>query len=419
MFVLHWKRPRGRIYKEELFPAWMIRRRISPRFKSLSIMSRPQTPPFTYQIPVDRRLPRNRTEWASLARQCGVDKASLHQVPCTSASSIEDVQFLGLRALWLRTVEAKRPGPKQAWEGQVTLQAWVEAQRILNAMNGWDRYIRSIKEDQRKLRSEGFLGLGAFSLVRHQQLATMKVSQTVAASTKLDFTPLARRTRSLLPPSDMDRPSRVLIDAISDAVAALNLGAGASGGDVASAQGSISSSGPWPSSDSEWDAPAPPSEDEQIVNTALVLFLNAIFIHCAKIKADWSLYRRSFTARDRGNQKTYEARVDGVLQHHQRDSQGDNPTLAIIEVKPFQRKEGDIKTKNLLKQEAAQMAAWISQHPPQVASHDLYKLVFLRSVSCNASLALGPSSSTIVRAFTNMSDCADACWYRRIDMRYT
>ena len=51
-----------------------------------------------------------------------------------------------------------------------------------------------------------------------------------------------------------------------------------------------------------------PTKDEQIVNTALLLFLSTTTIHHPGVKLDWSLERRAFKF-----SKLFKANVDGVL----------------------------------------------------------------------------------------------------------
>ena len=94
-----------------------------------------------------------------------------------------------------------------------------------------------------------------------------------------------------------------------------------------------------------------PTEDEQVVNTALILFLTAITIHFTT-KVHWSLVRKAFKI-SKDDSKQFEARVDGVLSHASR-------TLAILEVKPFLRLSA---ISRIRAQETAQMACWISSEP--------------------------------------------------------
>lgn len=102
--------------------------------------------------------------------------------------------------------------------------------------------------------------------------------------------------------------------------------------------------------------------DEQIVNTALLLYLEALLINFVGIQADWTPERHALVVKRYNGQKVYEARLDGFLRY-QRDQ--NNPIMAIVEVKPFSRDtDPDDSTR---KQESAQMAAWICQHPPTPA----------------------------------------------------
>jgi hypothetical protein len=55
----------------------------------------------------------------------------------------------------------------------------------------------------------------------------------------------------------------------------------------------------------------PPTKDEQIVNSALVLFLKAVTVHFVG-DTNWSVQRKVFNMADKEN-KMFEARVDGIL----------------------------------------------------------------------------------------------------------
>ena len=119
---------------------------------------------------------------------------------------------------------------------------------------------------------------------------------------------------------------------------------------------SSSSSGPSPS-----PGPSPPStvacelenilypltKDEQIVNTALIVFLNALTAHF-DFYSNWTLHRKPFIATFENAQ--FEARTDGYL-----DSPG-GKTRVLIEVKPVTRLQNSLP---IQMQESAQMVAWI------------------------------------------------------------
>jgi hypothetical protein len=93
-----------------------------------------------------------------------------------------------------------------------------------------------------------------------------------------------------------------------------------------------------------------PANDEQIVNIALISFLQALTIFHEDVRADWAIDRKVFRFSDK-----FEARTDGLL----RSGRNEYP-LAILEVKPYVRKSN---IKQVQMQESAQMASWIYDHP--------------------------------------------------------
>ena len=102
-------------------------------------------------------------------------------------------------------------------------------------------------------------------------------------------------------------------------------------------------------------------EDEQIVNSALILFLQSLSLHYPSVPGEWSLYRQAFTLTDPSNSdsKVYEARVDGVF----RDATSGLPKM-IVEVKPYLRRSTLGVYDKIRIQEGAQIAAWVGTHPP-------------------------------------------------------
>jgi hypothetical protein len=92
-----------------------------------------------------------------------------------------------------------------------------------------------------------------------------------------------------------------------------------------------------------------PTKDEQIVNTALLLFLSTTTIHHPDVKLDWSLERREFKFG-----KLFKAKVGGVLLTRS------DRAAAIAEVKPCIR---ETKKERIQMQESAQMTAWINSDP--------------------------------------------------------
>ncbi|OCL14841.1 hypothetical protein AOQ84DRAFT_425314 [Glonium stellatum] len=94
------------------------------------------------------------------------------------------------------------------------------------------------------------------------------------------------------------------------------------------------------------------ANDEQIVNTALILLLNTVTMFHPSVHADWAIDRKIFHFGD-----FFEARTDGLLK-----IAGVEVPLAIVEVKSHLR-EGNIN--QIQMQESAQMAAWLYNYPNQ------------------------------------------------------
>ncbi|KAF4989250.1 hypothetical protein F66182_16659, partial [Fusarium sp. NRRL 66182] len=92
----------------------------------------------------------------------------------------------------------------------------------------------------------------------------------------------------------------------------------------------------------------PPTKDEQIVNTALIVLLNALTIHLDSFSSKWTLHRKAFIATF--GEAAFEARTDGYLNNRQ-----GKPSV-IVEVKPVMR---STKLSAIRMQESAQMIAWI------------------------------------------------------------
>jgi hypothetical protein len=81
----------------------------------------------------------------------------------------------------------------------------------------------------------------------------------------------------------------------------------------------------------------PPANDEQIVNVALVLLLNAVTMHFVP-NADWTFHRRAFQIGNKKSGKGFEARVDGFLRRL-----SDDKVMAILEVKPCVRGKNNVR----------------------------------------------------------------------------
>ncbi|KAI1295919.1 hypothetical protein F5Y03DRAFT_399085 [Xylaria venustula] len=308
-------------------------------------------------------LPDTAAKWKSEYKSLAWKSIHEYGLAC-SGSEISREQFLLLRTLWVEhDAEELYARDRSLW---IDDSSFKEAQQFLSSSAIaliWKQFLKSTRIHPHDLEREGYVDLHTFSLVRYHQAQSQDLRSEVNDSAKVDMSPIAKRTRF---------QQRLRLEAQSSPTPAPKL----SGLEQQVKNLSLSNSTPdqppttpdrgssLSQSRSLGDIPSPfedpkvfkAIQDEQIVNTALIEYLNALAIHCTQLQANWTLHRLPLIARDHHTTKTYEARVDGYLRRRR-----DNMPLAIIEVKPFVRKTKQVQIRM---QESAQMAAWINQHRP-------------------------------------------------------
>ncbi|PYI02943.1 hypothetical protein BO78DRAFT_432519 [Aspergillus sclerotiicarbonarius CBS 121057] len=282
-------------------------------------------------------LPEDVEIWEHAIAEMGLTGQTVHSAELASASKFEYKQFLLLQVLWVsrRTEDLPKMLPN--------FNEWImKATTMLKTYKSWDTYC------QRFALSDS--GEGNFTVARHYQL---EVANTKDKTDPLTLTtPIAHRTRSRelgrqLAEMHLETPSKS--NKISET---LNVE------DIRLDDPFDISETPLPETPSPFReiTPAPkelenvlypPTKDEQIVNCALIIFLNALTLPF-KLANNWTLHRKVFKAVF--DDATFEARTDGYLDDRHGNAQ------AIIEVKPVTRS----KKSNLIQmQESAQMVAWI------------------------------------------------------------
>ncbi|GES66237.1 hypothetical protein BO78DRAFT_412610 [Aspergillus terreus] len=218
-------------------------------------------------------------------------------------------------------------------------------------------------------------GEGNFFLAKSFQLDAAMV-QSSSADTEVTISPIAKRTRAKLKER---RPAPDLTPTKSARVAMERLQISDDLDDVPLTPGLEQDSpleGSTPpldqvsgGSEAFWETHSN-TEDEQIVNTALVNFLKAIVEHFPSVTSTWTIHRKVYKARFSNTE--YEARTDGYLR-----GKGDSDARALIEVKPCLRRTNALKIRM---QESAQMVAWLnelgpSKGPPISDRHEIW-LIF-------------------------------------------
>lgn len=315
-------------------------------------------------------LPATPAEWHEQIANAGLQGLSVFDLAnYDSGSGITHNQYLLLRVLWLK---------KDQYEFSERVLDWIpgeelkEAKHLLSRLGTWHKYLKSFEQTAAELNQQILPDIGTFSLVRDSQCDVERIDRDNSTGSS-KFSPIAHRTRNRTAlqnslqgpgtPTPAQRISYQTPEVLKKAFDKLDLDDTPFLSESSEAMESdiLSPFSP------EAAAFFPATKDEQIVNLALVLFLKAVTVHFIG-RAHWSIERTAFHVADNGDKK-FQARVDGVLLRHY-----DNRVVAILEVKPFVREK---KEAAIQRQEAAQMAAWISSHSRKVDAvkpmmHEVY-----------------------------------------------
>ncbi|PYI00691.1 hypothetical protein BO78DRAFT_437717 [Aspergillus sclerotiicarbonarius CBS 121057] len=259
----------------------------------------------------DRRtaIPRSPEEWQDQANLLGLGNRTIHNTQLKSASRAEIDQFLLLRVIW-----KTHRGPE--FLKYFDLTQWLPDAKVkLENLSSWKKYRSSFTTQ---------IPEGSFAPARHYQLQVSRTEQDDFGGGGVLFTPKVHNTRSRqqapqppVPQPDFTKTPPSKPDSEFETPNFDNE----------------------PDSDSFMSSPLLPSGwsswNEQIVNTALLVFLDSLTLHF-NLSVSWSLHRMALTAEF--TDVKFQARTDGYLA----DRTGD--IKAIIEVKPVlrQRKEAQI-----------------------------------------------------------------------------
>ncbi|PYH32997.1 uncharacterized protein BO87DRAFT_397993 [Aspergillus neoniger CBS 115656] len=292
-----------------------------------------------------RNLPKIAQEWEDAMDEMELTGKIVHGAELASASRIEYKQFLLLRVLWVGHHATDLPKMLPGFN------RWIaKAEKMLKGYKSWGTYCQSFTRPD--------AGEGNFSIARHYQL---EVTNTKDDTDPLSLaTPIAHRTRSRLLNRELakdylETPSKSTNISTVLNIEELRIHDPLDDSETLVLETPISEIPETPSPFQEVTPDSqepdnvlyPPSKDEQIVNCALVIFLNALTIPF-KLANNWTLHRKASKAIF--DNASFEARTDGYLD----DRRGE--AHAIIEVKPVRR---SMKSVPIQMQESAQMVAWI------------------------------------------------------------
>lgn len=342
-------------------------------------------------------IPTNETKWLAAAKAAGVDGV----YPCTcpanstklpSASKMDPNVYLTFRSYW----KDYRPDEVSLEDLGLSQEDVKEAKARLKRSSPYKEYLADIDAFSNRGRPLGKLpDLGAFTLVRHFQQQITNTDREDAAE-KVNVTPIRTRSRtaaldaaaagkqvmrqpnfqleSLVPrgpsptesysssdgdPMDQESPSPSLRAANRANITHQTSGRSTPDSDGSPMSTDNSDPGNTASFISDHSAISVTAanilytrtEDESIVNTFLILLLNALGLGCEEVTAEWSMKR--WMIKHPFGSRTLEARTDGCLRKH-----GTGDVVAIVEVKPHLRRAYQATIKM---QETTQLIAWIAQ----------------------------------------------------------
>ncbi len=306
-------------------------------------------------------LPGNLSQWKARVRKIQSFDGDIHSLQkYDSGSKIGLKQLLSLRVFWKEKTLAQFHGA--AYVRQECLD---KAVAYLDASGDFQRYLGQIRADRKY--APPFPAVGLFSQELASQLEIGRVPENYNKaepdSAKVcDVDPVAARTRGKLAAlraqgaQGSRSAAAVAAGGMGGAMEDLQLSgedayaASTGSGAIIEDETSYLDRAPVPATPGYYEPGGKVANDEQTVNTALYLFLNATIMHHAKVRAYWTMHRIGFQIHT-----YFEARTDGYL-----EGLGSYRVCAILEVKRYRRASN---ANAVRMQETAQMAAWIADRP--------------------------------------------------------
>ncbi|KAJ5577955.1 uncharacterized protein N7459_006919 [Penicillium hispanicum] len=297
-----------------------------------------------------KALPKNHQEWQGRIAERNLAGKTVHGAELASASKIKLDQFLLLRILW-----DNHEGSPESMGTLFGMPYWITtAKAMLANYTPWKTYCDSF--------TAGKIPEGTFATARHCQLEVSKTKEE--ADPHLFSTPIARRTRGRLERDMANLDLHSTPSKRSNKQHDKPVLQGSPGDPFGLEDDSPSPFKPVSPIPKELETVLyPPTKDEQIVNTALIIFLNALTLHFS-LSCSWTLHRMAFTA-NFGSAR-FEARTDGYLDDHR------GKPSALIEVKPVLRsRQMDL----IQMQESAQMVSWIKNDSDLANGQDRIRIL--------------------------------------------
>ena len=298
--------------------------------------------------PTLNRIPRTVEEWKTEAEKFGVETSSInHQENVSSASKFGDGHFLMLRAIWPLCWKTQRQD--KPWEAFVSHDYLAKAKARLRTDNDkeWKSYLAKVHVTVSTFRHSGDSGVGRFHIPL-RLLAQMNNNKNSDLPDDYTLPNLRPRPREKNDAMTSPRPR-------------------------SNSPTQPSSTGASKDADFQSSSATKDSFGEEVPTTFIWSLLSCNVDTKVDIQVDWKLTQRVFRVPYKGNKVwnekekkwknkrwAYESRVDGTG-----EIWGSNAVLSVLEVKKRQRMQGKCNPDlSIIKQESAEMAAWIATHPP-------------------------------------------------------
>ncbi|KAL9093511.1 MAG: hypothetical protein Q9165_003906 [Trypethelium subeluteriae] len=327
----------------------------------------------------------SKSTWRALASKHGVAGVNVHDVKQPrSGSRLGLDQFLTFRAIYYWQPQSNfKTNVVHQFIGPEYLE---HALKHLKSTLSWLKYIKAIEDVHQKKFQISEQDIGSyFSTLdwQNEALRKKKSSAQLSFQGKIDFSPIAKRTRSKQTAKALGSPSKAMKRLAGMVTSKLRLG---ETDEPSSQHKGLEASMSSPSRAQEpsqvYETPEsmgpispaqiedmPIRNDEQIVNSALLTFLRCLTGYKRAPNAQWDMTRHRLTfenipSSDTKGFKVYSADTDGLLR-----AEDGHTVLAIIEVKPYIRQHD---RNSIRMQETAQMVAWIREAAQK--QHDWKKI---------------------------------------------
>lgn len=294
----------------------------------------------------EKQVPPSVKEWEGQIAAEEVGDNTIRSIELNSTSNIRYSRYLHLRVL------RKQKKPMDFNPKDFDLDRWKhQADEKLASYELWRTYLDNFNypDDIKE---------GGFMIATHHQRQSAKV-QTNAVTPNTFLSPVAGRTRSKIHHNPTETPSKSTGEPADLASTMDRLGFGGESRPETPVETPENLNTPISWTPESSIVPKElqrilyqETEDEQIVNAALLEFTNALTI-LFRLSNMWSFHRKPLVAKFK--KASLEARLDGYL----RDEQS-RKIRAIIEVKAAWRYQ---RLRQIFMQESAQMVAWIMNDP--------------------------------------------------------